>query len=174
MGGMIAQELALRHPDRVLSLVLGCTSHSGLFARWPRFRFFPRQVSWSQSERLERERALRRLLYADTTPEERIEEDLRLRCQCNWSYRGFLNQFLGILRWSSYYRLRRLRVPTLVMHGDQDRLVPLENGRSVAARIPGARFQLIRNAGHILTTDQPEACLQVLLDFLEEAAVFPQ
>src|SRR3569833_1334595 len=38
MGGMIAQELALRSPSRVLSLVLGCTSYSGIFARWPRFR----------------------------------------------------------------------------------------------------------------------------------------
>lgn len=170
MGGMIAQELALRHPDRVLSLALGCTSYSGLFARWPHFRFFPRQIAWAGSERWERERSLRRLLYADTTPEERIDEDVRLRCQCNWSYRGFFNQFLGILRWTSYSRLPRLRVPTLVLHGDQDHLVPVENGKTVAARIPGARFRLIRNAGHILTTDQPEECVQALLTFLDEVA----
>lgn len=168
MGGMIAQELALRHPDRVLSLVLGCTSYSGLFARWPHFRYFPRGSEWRRAERVERERALRNLLYADTTPEERIEEDLRLRCACNWSYRGFFHQFLGILSWSSYRRLPRIRVPTLVMHGDQDHLVPVENGRAVAARIPGARFELIRNAGHVLTTDQPEACTVVLLQFLAD------
>ncbi len=174
MGGMIAQELALRQPDRVLSLTLGCTSYSGLFARWPHFRFLPRQVPWSRSERLERERALRGLLYADTTPEERIEEDLRLRCQCNWSYRGFFNQFLGIVRWTSYYRLPRLRVPTLVMHGDQDHLVPMENGRTVASRIPGARFELIRNAGHILTTDQPEACIEAMVTFLKECVELHQ
>jgi pimeloyl-ACP methyl ester carboxylesterase len=169
MGGMIAQELALRYPDRVLSLTLGCTSYSGLFARWPHLRFLPRQAPWSAFER--RERALRRLLYADTTPEERIEEDVRLRCQCNWSYRGFFNQFLAILRWTSYYRLPRVRVPTLVMHGDQDHLIPMANGRTVASRIPGARFQPIRNAGHILTTDQPERCVQAMLEFLDECAV---
>jgi 3-oxoadipate enol-lactonase len=171
MGGMIAQEIALRYPQRVLSLVLGCTSYSGLFARWPHFRFGPRGVKWSRAARLERERALRPLLYADTTPEERIEEDLRVRCACNWSYRGFFNQLVGVLRWTSYYRLPRLRVPTLVMHGDQDHLVPVQNGMTLASRIPGARFQLIQNAGHILTTDQPEACMEALLTFLEQAVV---
>ncbi len=165
MGGMIAQELALRYPDRVLSLVLGCTSSSGVFARWPHFRFRPRGVKWSRAARLERELALRPLLYADTTPEQRIEEDVRLRCECNWSYKGFFNQLVAILRWTSYYRLPRLRVRTLVMHGDQDHLVPVENGRVLASRIPGARLALIRNAGHILTTDQTEACIEALLAF---------
>ncbi len=166
MGGMIAQELALRHPDRVLSLVLGCTSYSGLGARWPHFRFGPRGLRWSHGPRLERERSLRRLLYADSTPDERIEEDLRIRCQSNWCYRGFFNQFIGVLRWSSYRRLPRIRVPTLVLHGDQDHLVPVENGKALAARIPGAHFRLIGNAGHVLTTDQPEACQEALAQFL--------
>jgi len=168
MGGMIAQELALRHPECVLSLVLGCTSHSGLWTRWPHFGFRPRGLSWSRGPRLERERALRRLLYADTTPEERIEEDVRIRCDCNWSYRGFFNQFAGVLRWSAYRRLPRIRVPTLVLHGDQDHLIPVENGQAVAARIPGSRFHLIRNAGHVLTTDQPEACQEALAEFLRD------
>jgi pimeloyl-ACP methyl ester carboxylesterase len=170
MGGMIAQELALRHPERVLSLVLGCTSYSGLFARWPHYRFVPRRVQWSRYERLERERSLRSLLYSDTTPEERIEEDVRIRCSCNWSYRGFFNQFLGVLRWSSYRRLPSIQKPTLVMHGDQDHLVPVENGQVVASRIPGARFALIRDAGHVLTTDQTDACLAALESFLTEVA----
>lgn len=166
MGGMIAQELALRYPRRVRSLMLGCTSSSGLFGRWPEFRFGPRK--WRGASREERERSLRSLLYADATPLVRIEEDLRVRCACAWCYKGFLNQFAAILMWSAYRRLPRIHVPTLVMHGDQDRLVPPENGRVLASRIPGARFQLIRDAGHILTTDQPEACVNAICRFLKE------
>ena len=166
MGGMIAQELALSCPERVRSLLLACTSSRGLFGKWPEFRYGPRR--WRGTTREERERSLRSLLYADTTPIQRIEEDLRVRCACAWCYKGFLNQFAAILIWSSYRRLPRISVPTLVVHGDQDRLVPPENGRIVAARIPGAGFQLIRQAGHILPTDQPEACVEVMGGFLRE------
>ena len=167
MGGMIAQELALRYPARVKRLLLACTSHGGLLARWPRF-VRPKGFKWGEAERLERERAIIPLLYSQTTPATRIEEDLAVRCQCGWTYKGFLNQFGGILLWSSYLRLPSLRVPTLVVHGDQDRLIPPSNGRVVAARIPKARFRLIRDAGHILTTDQPEACQDLMLEFTSD------
>jgi pimeloyl-ACP methyl ester carboxylesterase len=168
MGGMIAQELALLYPQRVRSLALACTSYSGLFARWPDFDCAPRWIPWSKSTRTEREQSLRTLLYADTTPAARIEEDIRVRCACTWTSKGFLNQFAGILMWNSYWRLPRITAPVLVIHGDQDHLIPPQNGKTVADRIPGARFQLIRNAGHILTTDQPETCREVLVTFLAE------
>lgn len=163
MGGMIAQELALCHPDMLRSLLLGCTSHSGLFGRWPDFSRVPTRPGGTRAEQ---ERSVVQLLYADSTPRERIEEDIALRAQCNWSRQGFLNQFAGILLWSSYLRLQRICKPTLVVHGDEDRLVPPANGRVVAQRIPGAQFELIPNAGHVLTTDQPEACAELLLRFM--------
>lgn len=167
MGGMIAQELALQLPHRVQSLTLACTTYSGLLGKWPDFSRAPR-LNWSRATRLERERALRSLLYAQATPIERIEEDLQVRCQCAWSYKGFWNQFAGILMWGSYRRLARIHVPTLVLHGEEDHLVPPRNGRILASRIPGARFHLLPNAGHILTTDQPEAATAVLLEFLNQ------
>ncbi|MDQ2775605.1 MAG: alpha/beta hydrolase [Acidobacteriota bacterium] len=163
MGGMIAQELALKKPDLVRSLLLGCTTHSGLFGRWPDFSAVPRRGA---PTRLDRERSIVKLLYADTTPQDRIEEDLHIRCGCEWSNKGFLNQFAGILMWSAYRRLPRIQVPTLVVHGDQDRLVPAENGKVVAQRIPNARFELVKNAGHVMTTDQPEICSGLMLEFL--------
>jgi pimeloyl-ACP methyl ester carboxylesterase len=168
MGGMIAQELALRHPRRVLSLLLGCTSYGGLSARWPDFSRRPRNLKWGTNDRAVREAALAPLLYADCTPPERIAEDLAVRCNCSWTYKGFLNQFAGILLWNSYRRLPRIHVPTLVVHGAEDRLIPPQNGRVVARRIRHARFELLPNAGHILTTDQPEACVAALLNFLNE------
>jgi pimeloyl-ACP methyl ester carboxylesterase len=167
MGGMIAQELALRYPHRVLSLLLGCTSYSGLFARWPERRYRPKNISMRKSSRAEREAAFIPLLYSDTTPRERIEEDLEVRSTCGWTYHGFLSQFAGILMWNSYRRLPRIAAPTLVVHGDQDRLIPAANGRVVARRIPGAKFNVVPNAGHVLTTDQPDACVGLMMDFLD-------
>lgn len=170
MGGMIAQELALRHPHRVLSLLLGCTSYGGLLARWPSFSHAPRELPLGEDARMAREIALVPLLYSASTPMERIQEDLRVRVECNWSYRGFWGQFGGVLLWNSYRRLPRLKVPTLVVHGEEDRLVPVANGRTVAQRIPGARFEVIRKAGHVLVTDQLETCMGLLLEFLGERA----
>jgi 3-oxoadipate enol-lactonase len=172
MGGMIAQELALRHPHRVLSLLLGCTSFGGLFARWPEFSHAPRSIPLAGGEdaRMLREAALVPLLYSPSTPVELIQEDLRVRSQCGWSARGFWGQFGGILLWNSYRRLPRIKAPTLLVHGDQDRLVPPANGRTVANRIPGARFELIKKAGHVLVTDQLKLCVDVMLGFLNERA----
>lgn len=167
MGGMIAQELALRFPFRVRSLLLACTSHGGLLARWPRF-VRPRGIVWGAGDRRQRELALAPLLYHSATPRQRIEEDLDVQCACQVNYKGVVKQFGGILLWSSYLRLPSLRVPALVVHGDSDRLVPPENGRVVAARIPGAQFHLIHDAGHILTTDQPEACHRLMVDFVRQ------
>jgi pimeloyl-ACP methyl ester carboxylesterase len=166
MGGMIAQELALRHPHRVLSLLLGCTSYGGLLARWPSFSYAPRSMPLGEDARMSREVALIPLLYSPSTPLELIQEDLQVRAKCGWTYRGFWGQFGGILIWNSYRRLPRIKAPTLVVHGEDDKLVPPENGRVVANRIPGARFELLRKAGHILVTDQLEACVELMLGFL--------
>lgn len=170
MGGMIAQELALLYPDRVRSLLLGCTSHGGILARWPKFIRPKGPISLSESNRRERELALIPLLYAESTSMDRIHEDLDVHCSCAVTNRGFLNQFAGILLWTSYRRLPRIRVPTLVVHGDEDRLVPPANGKVIASRIPGAKFRLVSKAGHILMTDQPETCRRLLLEFLNEVS----
>ncbi len=170
MGGMIAQELALQRPDLVETLLLGCTSHGGILARWPRFIRPRGPISLAESKRREREMALIPLLYADATPLERIHEDLAVQCQCALTNRGLLNQFTGVLVWSSYLRLPRIGVPTLVVHGDQDRLVPPQNGKVVASRIPGAEFCLIPQAGHMLMTDQPLICRDIFLEFLERVS----
>lgn len=168
MGGMIAQELALGYPRRVTSLLLACTSHGGLLARWPQLTslegpFLPaadhnQRLSWVP------------LLYSRSTPKERIMEDIDAQSRCNCTRKGALSQLAGILLWSSFRRLPRISTPTLVVHGSEDRLIPPQNGRVVASRIPGAQFQLIPSAGHLLMTDQPEICTRLMADFLHRSA----
>ena len=55
-----------------------------------------------------------------------------------------------------------LSLPALVVHGDEDRIIPLENGRRLAEAIPGARFEQIAGAGHLYPTDEPKADRAVL------------
>lgn len=166
MGGMIAQEMAHRCPERVLSLVLACTSYGGLGVCWPDPRRIPFGMLWSKEPQAECERTTERLIYAPGTPRERLDEDRLVRCTCCWTRKGFLNQLAGILVWNSYRWLPTLQLPVLVVHGDEDRVIPVQNGEALARRIPGAHYCQIRGAGHILITDQPEACRQEIGGFL--------
>jgi 3-oxoadipate enol-lactonase len=81
---------------------------------------------------------------------------------------GLRRQFEAVLQWTSLRRLRTIRVPTLVMHGDRDRLIPVGNGRIIARLVPGARLHIFQGAGHVYGTDYPEEHLEVVLDFLDQ------
>ena len=79
-------------------------------------------------------------------------------------------QLQGIFAWEAYSRLDKIAVPTLVIHGRSDQLVPAGNGELIAGRIPGAELVMLSRASHIFTTDQPEASLQAILGFLNAQA----
>jgi pimeloyl-ACP methyl ester carboxylesterase len=168
MGGMIAQELYFRHPDRVRALLLGCSGPSGLRSSLPEFRRVRAMRLAGRITREEREWLVVPMLYADDTPRDRIAEDIQVRLQHKLRRSGVLSQLAAIVTWSSYSRLPLIRVPTLVLHGDQDYVVPLRNGRLLAERIPGAELVVVPGAGHVMTTDAPEFVEQETLRFLEK------
>ena len=170
MGGMIAQEVALRRPERVRSLLLGCTSCGGFRAKPPNLRRIPIFRKWRGMSTEARARAVLPMLYSDTTPKEIIEEDLRVRLLRYPTMRGVLYQAMAIPFWSAYRRLPRLRIPTLILHGEKDRVLPPLNGRRLAARIPGSRLKMIPDAGHMLLSDQPGVAMREILAFLAEVS----
>lgn len=166
MGGMIAQELTLRHPERVRSLVLGCTSFGGpnsVPAAPPVIQTLMARATMSPEEGVE---AMIPFIYGPSTPRARIDEDLAIRRRTFPQAAGYLAQVQGIMAWNCYDRLENIRVPTLVLHGEADQLVPPENGRILARKIPGARLVTFEKASHIYPTDEPEAANREVLRFL--------
>lgn len=63
-------------------------------------------------------------------------------------------------------KLAGLRLPVLILWGEQDQVVPLEHGRYMAENIPGAQFKLIKGAGHMPFYEKPDECNKVILDFI--------
>ena len=167
MGGMIAQEFALRYPDRVRSLILGCTAAGGPTA--VRAEAEVNQVLMSRDLTPEQMAlAMRPFIYDANTPVEKIDEDLAVRRKWFPKPEGYAAQLQGILAWESYSRLPEIKAPTLVVHGESDRLVPPGNGKLISERIPGAEFVLLPHASHIFSTDQAEATHKAVLKFLSQ------
>jgi len=169
MGGMIAQEFALQYPERVDALILSCTASGGPHAVQAEPEvlqaLFRRGLSPDEFAEL-----INPFIYDSSTPRERIEEDMVLRKKWYPTEAGYLGQLQGIMAWEAYSRLPQIAAPTLVIHGETDRLIPPANASLMAKRIPGAKLAMIPNAGHLLSTDQPAAAHRVILDFLHSVS----
>ena len=165
MGGLISQEIALSAPERVRSLCLIATHAGTAHAVWDAEAL---AMLGNRGEMTVQEAAEMSLPfnYAPGTPRERIEQDWAVRFPLAASPTGYLNQLAGAGAWSGLPRLSQISLPTLVVHGEIDRLVPPDNGRMLADAIAGAELALVPDANHLLMTDQPEQVEKVLLDWL--------
>jgi 3-oxoadipate enol-lactonase len=165
MGGMISQEFALQYPQRVKSLVLGCTAAGGPAALQPAPEVIQvlMRRGMSPQEAIE---AIDPFIYDSGTSRELIEQDRKLRVEWYPTAEGYLGQVQGIMAWEAYSRLAQIAVPTLVMHGENDQLIPAANGKLIAQRLPNAKLVLIPRASHIFPTDQPKMTDEALLSFL--------
>jgi 3-oxoadipate enol-lactonase len=163
MGGLVAQEIALTAPSRVASLALLATHPGTAQGTWPPevYEFLMARASMEAEERGELSIPFN---YAPGTSRDLIEEDWQVRAAGTAGPVGYAAQG-GTALWSGFDRLPGLTPRTLVLHGEQDRLVVPENGRTIAARVPGAQLVLVPNANHILTTDQAEVVNRLLLDW---------
>jgi 3-oxoadipate enol-lactonase len=165
MGGMIAQEFALQYPGRVRSLILGCTAvggHHAVQAEPEALQVLLRRDVTPE----EAKEAIIPFIYDPATPRERIDEDMAIRMKWYPTPQGYMGQLEGIFGWESYSRIAQISAPTLVVHGETDRLVPAGNARLIAEKIPGAKLVLIPHASHIFETDQPAAAHHAILEFL--------
>jgi pimeloyl-ACP methyl ester carboxylesterase len=175
LGGMVAQQLASRHPRRVASLVLGATHPGSLRAvsgdgdvvaffrrrtRLPADEAAWASVPYNYSERCRREHP------------ERIAEDIARRLRLPTSPRTFRAQLGAGLLHNCIDRLSSITAPTLVVHGTEDRMVPVANGELLAARIPDVRLHLLPGVGHMYASEEPAAD-EAIGDFLAELAPVP-
>jgi 3-oxoadipate enol-lactonase len=166
MGGMIAQEFALQYPQRVRSLILGCTAAGGPHAVRAEAEATQMLMNRGNMTREEAARAAQPFIYHPSTPQELIEEDMEVRRPWFPHPAAYTAQLQGVLAWEAYSRLSQIAAPTLVIHGESDRLVPAGNGKLIAEKIPGAKLVMLSGASHIFTTDQAEPARRAILEFL--------
>ncbi len=169
MGGMIAQLLALDHASRVNRLVLISTHFGGSSVVHPNPEIFSvfNPPRGTPPEDLIRNAVLLITApgFADAHPDA-IEELVALARAQPTSKRVFATQLQAILSSDRSERVREIQVPTLVIHGDRDPLIPYENGKMLAERIPTARLETLAGVGHIAPFEAPDALGELVRTFL--------
>jgi len=156
MGGMIAQLLAIRHPERVLSLISIMSTTGNRRVGWPHPRMLPRMFRRARTDRegyIEDFLETFRTIGSRRYPRDPVYmRALAQRCFDRGVHpAGAARQLAAILTTADRTpRLRTLKLPTTVIHGTDDRLVMPSGGRATAAAIPGARLAMIDRMAHDL------------------------
>lgn len=169
MGGMIAQEFALRYPQMVGGLVLACTHCGGDAAVRPSgicSTFNDLMFSGTQ----EAVKKAQTCVYAEQTLTE-VPEIIQKNREVSQKFppdtEVLIRQLEAIEHHDTWERLPLIHAPTLVLAGKEDALIPPENSRILAERIPGARLQIIEGGGHLFLVEQEDVFNRTVLDFLE-------
>jgi 3-oxoadipate enol-lactonase len=183
MGGMISQEVALTSPDRVRSLTLIATSPGGPQAQMMTPEYAQAMAIPDPVLRLRRATELtfgRKFRTENPQMMELILSALEsggagvTAIGSSDIGAGFMGQVMAVAGWmgagGSSTRLKEITVPTLVLHGGDDLLLPLPNGEILARDIPHARMRVWPEAGHALNAEYPDEVNAELVSHFEAAS----
>jgi len=170
LGGFVAQELALQRPDLVDRLVLVCTSygHAGpeRMSQWA----LTDMIGWPS---LSIEGAIRRGLETATSesyraerPEE-FEQIVRWRLADSPSLSAYYQQMRVGAGFDVSRRVGSITSPTFVIHGAEDRYVPVANATALAELIPEAKLRVLRAAGHLVFIERFADVNREVITFLK-------
>jgi 3-oxoadipate enol-lactonase len=165
MGGMIAQELALSHPGRLRSLTLGCTYCGG-----PGSQLMPQE----NAEKLlaafssgDREQAIRAGYEVNLSPTFRADVNAfgtfhEMATSVPAARDVIQLQLQAIVGHDTSGRLGEIATPTLIVHGTVDGVLPYPNGEQISRLMPGARFESLKDVGHMFWWEQPQRSAELI------------
>lgn len=165
-GGVVAQEIAHQAPHRVRRLVL-CATGPGVGGLPGKPTALIHMVTPRRYKSPDYAQRIASVLYGGQA---RVDPTMHARMTSRFmrppSAYGYLTQLYAISGWTSVPWLCRVKVPTLILNGDDDPIVPLLNGRIIAALMPDARLHVVRGGGHLFLLDQTDEAAGLVDTFL--------
>ncbi|WP_123534832.1 alpha/beta fold hydrolase [Halosimplex salinum] len=172
LGGMIAQRYALDY-DRAESLALLCTMHGGDEAvpipeeTQERMLNVPGEYGPAETIRYKMRPAFTEAFWAEHP--EVVDSIVDWRLDTDPSDRAYQWQSGAAVTFDASDRLDEIDLPTLVLHGTDDRVLPVENGRLLSDGIPGAEFAEVEDGGHLFFIERADRVNDALREFLTDA-----
>ena len=168
-GGFVAQEFALAHPQMTRTLTLCCTSYGGAGHVPPSAETLAALASTKGLNTAERVRENLLLAfspeYAAVEPKE-IERVIELREANFVPEHVYLHQLQAAVAFDAAERVRGIKSPTLVITGDADTIVPMQNSLNLAARIPGAALRIVSGGSHTFFIEKADEFNQAVVEFI--------
>ena len=170
-GGFVAQEFALAYPEATRTLLFCCTSFGGPNHVSPSIDILTAVLSRNGFNTEER---IRRILLPAFSPDfvrshpGEVDEVIKLRLANPVVEEAFNAQLKAGIGFDAETRVNAIKAPTLVFSGDADRIVPVENSRNLAERIPGARLRLVEGGSHLFFIEQPDEFNRTVVEFLTQ------
>lgn len=173
MGGMIAQELALAHPERLRSLTLGCTYCGGPGSQLMPEENLQKLVAGMASG--DREKAIRAGYEVNLSPAFRADEGHfaafhEMATTVPAAKATIELQAQAIFSHDTSGRLGEISVPTLIVHGTEDGVLPFPNGELIASLMPAARFEVFEGIGHMFWWEKPQRSADLIREHALAAA----
>jgi pimeloyl-ACP methyl ester carboxylesterase len=170
MGGMIAQELVLNHPQVVEGLVLGCTMCGFAHGLPPRVDVM---AGSAEEGALAPQDRIRQFLLSAATPEflEKADKEFWAWVIATWlaaptPWETLGRHFMAVQSFDTYERLARIQAPALIVHGDRDQLIPVENAEVLRNRIEGSKVQIVSDVGHMFFWEKPAESAAAIVEYL--------
>jgi pimeloyl-ACP methyl ester carboxylesterase len=169
-GGFVAQDFALRYPERLNKLILACTSFGG------KNHVLPHNVevltAFASTENLNSAERIRRFMIPAFTKNfiennfEIVEQTCRLRLQNIVPESVYLQQLQSATTFDVEAQVSQIKAETLIITGDSDQVVPIENSMNLLTLIPNASFKFIENSGHLFFIEQAEKFNKIVTEFV--------
>ncbi|HRH41727.1 MAG TPA: alpha/beta hydrolase [Pyrinomonadaceae bacterium] len=170
-GGFVAQDFALRYPERLNKLVLACTSFGGKNHVLP--DNFEVLTAFISTENLNSADRIRKFMIPAFTKDfvennfEIVEKTCQLREANEVPETVYLQQLQAATTFDTEAKIPNIKAETLIITGDSDQVVPMQNSLNLANLIPNAKLEIVENCGHLFFIEQAEKFNKLVKTFLE-------